>query len=84
MIGAGEIIQLRRDDEAAPPSEFFWRGQRHVVRAWEVRRQRPPGHAGRRLYRIHTATGLRCEVSEDAGRGLWRMERVLRSRGVPA
>ena len=78
MIGTGEIVQLRQGDRAMP-TEFFWRGERHVVRSWEARRQ-GPGGAGRRVYRVRTATGLRCEISEDAGRGLWRMERVLRTR----
>jgi hypothetical protein len=80
VIGAGEIVQLKRLEGTAP-AEFFWRGERHVVRSWEARRQRPSGRATRALYRVRTASGLRCEISEDAGRGLWRMERVLRSRG---
>jgi hypothetical protein len=62
------------------PKEFFWRGERHLVRSWEARRRVPSGSPARRLYRVRTATGLRCEISEDAARGLWRMERVLRPR----
>ena len=79
MIGIGEFIHVRRDEPRQAPREFFWRGSRHEVRSWEGRPPAAGRRDGQRLYRVRTSTGLRCMLSEDVGRGLWRLERILQS-----
>ncbi len=80
MIEVGEPIHVPRETNRWAPVEFFWRGNRHLIRSWEAR---PPASRdkGRRFYRVRTATGLRCMVSEDPGRGQWRLEKVLAPSG---
>lgn len=77
VIGIGELIHVPRQDTRHPPLEFFWRGNRHQVRSWDSPGEAHGRRDNRRLYRIRTATGLRCMLSEDVGRGLWRLERIL-------
>ncbi|MCJ7511578.1 MAG: hypothetical protein MUO23_01255 [Anaerolineales bacterium] len=55
------------------PSEFTWRGKRHVVRRLE--RMQSAVRQGR--YHLTTADGLRCIVSQDHERRTWHIERVL-------
>ena len=79
MIGIGEFIHVRREEPRQAPREFFWRGSRHEVRSWEGRPRAALRRDGRRLYRVRTSTGLSCMLSEEVGRGLWRLERILNS-----
>jgi hypothetical protein len=76
-IGAGEIVWVERQGGSGAPTDFTWRGRRHVVRA--VEGWRATGGA-RSLYRIRTSGGMRCLISLDSGRRIWRMERVLPPR----
>ncbi len=82
MIGIGEPIHVPKETDRRAPIEFFWRGSRHVIRTWEARPSGSSRDKGRRFYRVRTATGLRCMLSEDPGRGQWRLEKVLPSSGT--
>ncbi len=77
MIGIGEPIHVPKETHRLAPAEFFWRGNRHVIRSWEARPSGASQDKGRRFYRVRTAGGLRCMLSEDPGRGQWRLEKVL-------
>jgi hypothetical protein len=84
----GEPVWMARLKDGIP-LEFTWRGRRHRVRSAELSRQpalplgrRSSRGAQPRRYRLQTAEGLRCEVSEDPRRGLWTMEKVFSAREV--
>ncbi len=82
-IHFGELVHIARWSKAAYPAEFTWRGRRHVVRAVEDYRVQSNGGgspgASRRLFQLRTASGMRCLLSEDEHRGLWRLEGILGS-----
>lgn len=73
-LGAGEIVWMGRLGRSGAPADFTWRGRRHTVRTVEGWRE---ANGERSLYRIRTSGGMRCLISLDSGREIWRMERVL-------
>lgn len=84
MIGIGERIHVPKESIRLAPREFYWRGNRHVIRTWEAQPQTASLAQGRRLYRVRTVSGLRCMLSEDPGRGQWRLEKLLPPAGQTA
>lgn len=83
-VGRGEVVQMESLSAGGIPGRFTWRGRRHTVRAVaSVRSVSRAGHdlAGRRWIELRTDSGMRCLVSVDGRDGLWRMERVLPTRG---
>ncbi len=73
-LGSGEPVWVEKLAGGGAPAGFTWRGRRHAVRQVEGWRQ---ASGSRRIFRIRTAEGMRCSISLDSERGLWRMERVL-------
>ncbi len=83
ILGGGERIRVREGMAGGPPKDFIWRGRRHEVRAVEVcgdgfglGRSEP-----KRIVRLRTATGMRCQLSLDPRDGSWRIEHVLPAAG---
>ncbi len=85
VIGFGETLWVAASAGDALPAEFTWRGRRHRVRRIErFRMETYPSRNGlvrRRFFRLRTASGMRCLVSQDVDRDTWRMEKVVTSRG---
>lgn len=73
-LGAGEMVWVEGLGRGGAPAGFTWRGRRHSVRQVEGWRE---ADGSLRVYRIRTAGGMRCLISLDPGRSVWRMERVL-------
>ncbi len=84
-LGFGELVHIARLSYGEIPAEFTWRGRRHVVRVVEdLRLERSDAHRSRsprRLLRLRTSSGMRCLLSEDRNRGVWKLERVLGGQG---
>jgi hypothetical protein len=79
---SGEPVHVRLRGPQGAPEEFVWRGQRYQVRAVEALERSGGTHRSVPLqFRVRTATGLRCVISQDAYRGFWRIERVLPTGG---
>jgi len=80
-----EEIRMRRLGPGRAPGEFYWRGRSHRVSATEEGRsvvRRQWGSLLRtQLYRVRTTTGMRCWLSFDEIRRLWRLERLLPGLG---
>jgi hypothetical protein len=81
-VGSGESVEVKWLGSGSVPTEFIWRGRRHIVGAIEgcssEAAGRGAGGAGwRRRYQLRTRTGLRCQLSVDLAGDDWRMERVL-------
>lgn len=77
----GEGLQVRPGGGKDVPSSFVWRGRQHVVRSVEARRTAGAAALGLRLFTLRTDSGMRCEVSFDAVRGAWRLEKILTPKG---
>jgi hypothetical protein len=73
-LGSGEMVWVEGLGLSGAPAGFTWRGRRHSVRQVESWRQ---AGSSLRLYRVRTAGGMRCLISLDSRREIWRMERVL-------
>jgi hypothetical protein len=84
-IRAEERISIRYTLMGALPQEFTWRGRRYSVQ--RIERTSPPAHERRRpepsveFYVLQTWQGLRCRVSHDPGRDIWRLEHLLGTGG---
>jgi hypothetical protein len=78
-IGMGERVQVAVAGQGVP-AEFTWRGRRHRIRAIEALRVES-GRPGHRNLRCRTDAGLRCWLAHEAGRDIWRIERVLPTGG---
>ncbi len=91
-VGHGEIVLVDSSGPGRSPRAFIWRGRRYQVLDMQPARRSPPAGrqpsvAGRGgwssyrsrldLVRLRTSSGMRCILSCDVGRDLWRMERVL-------
>ena len=88
-IGHGELIWVDASGPGRSPRAFTWRGRRYEVRAAQhdrrrdvpsyraTRRDRYWVNAEREHYWLRTASGMRCVLSCDLIRGLWRMVRGL-------
>ena len=68
----GRLV-VRAAGPTALPTEFTWRGERHLVH----RLERLPKTARGGRYRLTTTDGLRCVVVVDRERSTWHLERVL-------
>lgn len=81
----GELVRVVPLTCGKFPLEFTWRGRRHRVRSVEgfhtETRSRRHGVIRRRLFRLRTASGMRCLLSQDVERETWHLEKVLFSRG---
>lgn len=81
----GELVRVIPMATGAFPIEFTWRGRRHRVRSVEgFNTEIKPRHKGvirRRLFRLRTASGMRCLLSQDVERRTWHLEKVLIGRG---
>lgn len=81
----GELVRVIPVASGTFPTEFTWRGKRHRVRSVErfdtETRQRRSGVTRRRLFRLRTASGMRCLLSQDIERETWHLEKVLMGRG---
>jgi hypothetical protein len=80
-----EPVKVIRGRGAVWPSEFTWRGRRHRIRSVEVFRWVEANAGvgaprGMRM-RLRTASGLRCWLSQEPGREIWTIERMLDSSG---
>ena len=67
------------------PREFIWRGRRYSVQRIErakpmVSERRAPG-SSKEFYLLQTRQGLRCRISHDPGRDVWRLEHLLGAGG---
>lgn len=84
-LAMGEPVSVVCGAGATWPSEFIWRGRRHHIRRVEsfrwVEAKAVEGTARGMRIRLRTAGGLRCWLSRDPGRDLWRIERVLDGSG---
>jgi hypothetical protein len=81
----GELVRVVPMAFGIFPTEFTWRGRRHRVRSVErFDTETELCHNGvmrRRLYRLRTASGMRCLLSQDIERETWHLEKVLIGRG---
>ncbi len=77
----GEGLHVRLAAGKGVPSSFVWRGRQHIVRSVEARRSAGEAGAGLYFFTLRTESGMRCEVSFDAVRGAWRLEKILTSKG---
>jgi hypothetical protein len=81
----GEPVHVTRGPGGSWPSEFTWRGRRHRVRRVEsfhwVEAKAVEGKTRVMRIRLRTTGGMRCWLSQDPGRDLWRIERVLDGSG---
>jgi hypothetical protein len=79
----GEPVGVIRGGGGVWPSEFTWRGQRHRIRRVEAFRwvEANGGDARGARIRLRTSSGLRCWLSQEPGRDIWRIERVLDCSG---
>lgn len=77
-----EPVQVHQTMQGNWPKTFMWRGRRHRVRQWEMAAGRQAEReVGRRLYRVRTATGLRCVLSHDLVSQIWRIEWIRAHAG---
>lgn len=81
-----EPIYVSPAQHSLVPKVFTWRAKQHRVRVieqfqdeWIEQAQGPVNH---RTYRLRTHTGLRCSISYDGRRQLWRMESIHRAKGA--
>jgi hypothetical protein len=85
MIHVHEPIKVRQSNHSSAPLAFTWRRQQHKVRSIEgftdEAIQQPRGAIIRRIYRVRTHTGMRCSVSYDEGRQIWRLDSVRTQGG---
>lgn len=83
-LGIDEAV-LVKSGGGGLPTAFMWRGRRHVVRLVEACRPAPrrggETAAVRHLYTVRTVEGMRCRLSHDAGRSVWRLESLLAGSG---
>ncbi|HEY44146.1 MAG TPA: hypothetical protein G4O11_09210 [Anaerolineae bacterium] len=67
------------------PLEFTWRGRRHRVRSVESFHTETKSHRNgviqRRFFRLRTASGMRCLLSQEVERETWHLEKVLINQG---
>jgi hypothetical protein len=67
------------------PLEFTWRGCRHRVRSIESFHSKTISHRNgvirRRFFRLRTASGMRCLLSQNVERETWHLEKVLIDQG---
>lgn len=78
-LGHGEVVRVVQTGPQAAPSEFFWRGRRHQVDAWD----RPPARetpAGTTGYRVRTRGGLHCLLIRRRD-GRWLLLRIYGKGG---
>jgi hypothetical protein len=84
-VDYGELVRVIPVASGIFPVEFTWRGRRHRVRSVErFDTETKPRHNGvmrRRLFRLRTASGMRCLLSQDIERETWHLEKVLIGRG---
>jgi hypothetical protein len=80
MLAVHEPISVKRSQHSHAPMAFTWRTRQHRVRVIEGFNDEiielAQGMVNRRTYRLRTHTGLRCSISYDEHRELWRMESV--------
>jgi len=80
-LGFGELVNVGMQGSAGFPTEFTWRRRRYAVRSvrsfWPRSGGRRPSPAARSLYEVLTESGMRCVLSRELARDLWRLERVL-------
>jgi hypothetical protein len=80
-----EDVRMRRLGPGQGPGEFYWRGRSYRVSVTEegrsVIRRRSGALLRTQLYRVRTTTGMRCWLSYDEIRRLWRLERLLPGLG---
>lgn len=62
------------------PKSFFWRGQKHHIRAvdrcWTVTRRRLLGSVEHHCFRVRTADGT-YDLYQDLQRNAWYLGRVI-------
>lgn len=84
-VQAEERIRVHRTVMDAIPQEFTWRGRRYSVQRIEQAspRAHERGMPGLRkeFYVLQTKQGLRCRISHEPGRGIWRLEQMLGAGG---
>ncbi|MCJ7567434.1 MAG: DUF6504 family protein [Anaerolineales bacterium] len=84
-MSIGEPIRILKTSAASYPVEFAWRGRRYYVRTIEGYRseveRRGTKVRERKRYQLVTADGLRCSVSFDLKRRIWRMESLTGRKG---
>ena len=84
-VDYGELVRVVPMASGIFPFEFTWRGRRHRVRSVErfdtETKPRRNGVMRRRLFRLRTASGMRCLLSQDIERETWHLEKVLIGRG---
>jgi len=85
VMSIGEPIRILKTSGELHPVEFAWRGRRHYVRTIAGYRsdveRRGSKVRERKRYKLITADGLRCSVSFDLDRRIWRMESLTGRKG---
>ena len=80
LLHVHEPIRVSQSPQTLVPKAFTWRARQHRVRVIESfqdeRIELMHGMVNRRTYKLRTHTGLRCSISYDERRQLWRMESV--------
>jgi hypothetical protein len=81
----GEMVRVDSSPSCMYPVEFTWRGRRYRVMSIEAYRtdnqQCCGGVAHRRIFRLRTASGMRCLLSQDVARETWYVEKILIGSG---
>lgn len=80
LLQVHEPIRVSQTQNSLVPKAFTWRAQQHRVRVIEgfqdERIELVEGMVNRRTYRLRTHTGLRCSISYDERRQLWRIDSI--------
>jgi hypothetical protein len=79
------MVRVASSSQCVYPVEFTWRGRRFRVVSVETYRtdsqQGCYGVAQRRIFRLRTASGMRCLLTQDVDRDTWHVEKVLKGSG---
>jgi hypothetical protein len=84
-IRAEERIRIHGKLLEAIPQEFTWRGRRYSVQRIErmtpMANERTAPGSRKEFFVLQTKQGLRCRISHDRGRDIWRLEQLLGAGG---
>jgi hypothetical protein len=84
-VRAEERIRVHRTVMGAIPQEFTWRGRRYSVQ--HIEHTSPRAHERsmpglrKEFYVLQTKQGLKCRISHELERGVWRLEQMLGAGG---
>jgi hypothetical protein len=85
QLSIGEMVRVVSGESGKLPTEFTWRGRRHLVRRIEgyrtEYRYRQGGISERKHFHLRTSRGMSVMLSQDVDRGSWHLESVIMGGG---